>query len=34
MIAQMDKNQQRVLVAIEVVCTSTQFRNKRGVQGQ
>lgn len=33
MIAQMDKNQQRVQVAIEVVCTSTQFRNKRGVQG-
>lgn len=34
MIAQMDKNQQRVQAAIEVICMSTQFRNKRGVQGQ
>jgi len=32
MIAQMDSHEQRIDVAIQAVCTSTQFRNKRGLE--
>jgi hypothetical protein len=32
MIAQMDSHEQRIDVAIRAVCTSTQFRNKRGLE--